>query len=72
MDIFQFESDCVWRVVASMNYADRATMALSPADQQPGPATVGAIKALPRIARRRCAIEPASSEPRRAPLSRAA
>jgi ketosteroid isomerase-like protein len=51
VDVFQREPDCVWRVVASLNYADKATMALSPGGHAPGPATVETDTARPRIAR---------------------
>ncbi len=45
-DVFQRESDCVWRIVASLNYVDAATAGLDPE----GPATVRSDKEPLRIA----------------------
>lgn len=52
VDVFQREADCVWRVVASLNYADKRSVAVdtrdrrSPAEvkhQKPQPAHTDAI-----------------------------
>ena len=50
VDVFQREGDCIWRVVASLNYADSSTLAISPGGHSPGPATVDSVKDRPRIA----------------------
>ena len=49
-DVFRRESDCAWRIVASLNYVDTATAGLSPDGHSPGPATVKSDKAPLRIA----------------------
>jgi len=56
VDVFQRESDCAWRVVASLNYADGSTIAGSPGGHSPGPATVDSARALPWIARRESVV----------------
>jgi len=52
VDVFQREADCVWRVTASLNYADKSTLALSPnpAGRTIGPPQVGTDKSLPLVA----------------------
>jgi ketosteroid isomerase-like protein len=50
VDVFQRESDCAWRVVASLNYVDGSTIAGSPGGYSPGPATVDSAKTRPRVA----------------------
>jgi hypothetical protein len=54
VDVFQREADCVWRVTASLNYADKSTLALSPnpAGHTIGPAQVNADKSRPVVAAR--------------------
>lgn len=54
VDVFQRESDCVWRVTASLNYADKSVVAANPHPEphSVGPATVDANKAGPLIAGR--------------------
>jgi ketosteroid isomerase-like protein len=44
VDVFQREADCVWRVTASLNYADRSVAAVGPntRDGSMGPAEVDA------------------------------
>lgn len=50
VDIFQRESDCVWRIAVSLNYVDAATISQRPEGHSPGPATVRSDNAHPRIA----------------------
>jgi ketosteroid isomerase-like protein len=52
VDVFQREGDCVWRVTASLNYADKSVAATSPnpSGHSVGPATVDAKKAQPLVA----------------------
>lgn len=51
-DIFRREGDCAWRIAASLNYVDAATIFQGPEGHSPGPATVRSDKAQPRVARR--------------------
>jgi len=46
----QLEADCQWRVTASLNYADRSVLAMSPAHHSPGPAEANAAKEQPLVA----------------------
>lgn len=51
VDVFQREGDCVWRVTASLNYADSSVVAVSPGGaHSPGPATVESDRDRPRVA----------------------
>jgi ketosteroid isomerase-like protein len=50
VDVFQREADCVWRVTASLNYADKAALVSSPGNHSPGPAQVNSGKSHPLIA----------------------
>ena len=50
VDVFQREADCVWRVTASLNYADKAALVSSPGNHSPGPAQVNNGKSHPLIA----------------------
>lgn len=54
VDVFQREVDCVWRVTASLNYADKSALALSPnpAGRTLGPAQVSTDKSRPLVAAR--------------------
>jgi ketosteroid isomerase-like protein len=54
VDVFQREADCVWRVTASLNYADKSVLAASPnpAGKSIGPAEVRADKSQPLVAAR--------------------
>ena len=52
VDVFQREADCVWRVTASLNYADKAALVSSPGNHSPGPAQVNNGKGHPLIAAR--------------------
>jgi ketosteroid isomerase-like protein len=52
VDVFQREADCVWRVTASLNYADKAALVSSPGAHSPGPAQVNNGKSHPLIAAR--------------------
>jgi len=52
VDVFQREADCVWRVTASLNYADKAALVSSPGNPSPGPAQVNKGKSPPLIAAR--------------------
>jgi len=49
-DVFQRESDCVWRIVVSLNYVDASTIVQSPEGHSPGPATVRSDKPRPQVA----------------------
>lgn len=55
-DVFQRESDCAWRIVASLNYVDAATAGLTPEGESPGPATVRSEKPPLQIAWREPAV----------------
>ena len=51
VDVFQRESDCAWRVTASLNYADSSVVSVSPGGvHSPGPATVESDHERARIA----------------------
>jgi ketosteroid isomerase-like protein len=54
VDVFQREADCVWRVTASLNYADKSALAVSPnpAGRSIGPAQVSTGKSQPLVAAR--------------------
>lgn len=52
VDVFQREADCMWRVTASLNYADKGSFVSSPGTNSPGPAEVNNGKAHPLIAAR--------------------
>lgn len=51
VDVFERESDCAWRVTASLNYPDKGTLAISPEGHSPGPAEVNAGKPRSLVAR---------------------
>jgi len=66
VDVFQREADCVWRVTASLNYADKSALALSPnpAGNSIGPASVSASKTQPLVAAHDSKARDASAGPR--------
>jgi len=66
VDVFQREADCVWRVTASLNYADKSALALSPnpAGNSIGPASVSARKTQPLVAAHDSKARDASAGPR--------
>lgn len=45
VDVFQRDAACAWRVVASLNYADKQTISIAPRGQGVGPAQVNAANA---------------------------
>jgi ketosteroid isomerase-like protein len=47
VDIFQRDAGCTWRVVASINYSDKPTLALNPPGQRMSPAQVSTDPAAP-------------------------
>jgi ketosteroid isomerase-like protein len=55
-DILRRESDCAWRIAASLNYVDAATIFQGPEGHSPGPATVRSDKAQQRIAWRESVV----------------
>jgi ketosteroid isomerase-like protein len=52
VDVFQREADCEWRVTASLNYADKSALALSPSGHSIGPAEASAGTTHPLVAAR--------------------
>jgi len=54
VDVFQRETDCVWRITASLNYADKSALAQvpQPAGHSIGPAQVSTETSRPRVASR--------------------
>ena len=48
----QREADCEWRVTASLNYADKSALALSPPGHSIGPAEANAGTTHPLVAAR--------------------
>ena len=63
VDVFQREADCEWRVTASLNYADKAALALGPG-RSIGPAEVRNEAPLPRAAARDSQPLPTGQAPR--------
>lgn len=52
VDVFQREADCQWRVTASLNYADKSALALSPPGHSVGPAEANTGTTHPLVAAR--------------------
>jgi ketosteroid isomerase-like protein len=63
VDVFLREDDCAWRVTASLNYADKATLALGPG-RSIGPAEVSNEAPQPRVAARDSQPLPIAQAPR--------
>ena len=55
-DVFRREGDCAWRIAASLNYVDAATIFQGPENHSPGPATVRSDKPRQRIAWRESVV----------------
>jgi ketosteroid isomerase-like protein len=66
VDVFQREADCVWRVTASLNYADKsvAEVGPNPPGGSIGPAEVNADRSEPLIAARDAGRLPTHGGPR--------